>query len=235
MVAAVSSCGHAPATTPGHPSDPVTSPSVDSAPDTSAASSASSTTGDAGHSTEKTADSPPKVVLHTGDSMVGYYACLEKALAPHFESLGAKYVQDAVTSAAIVTFDRNDHFTKMLASQNPDLVLITLGANDVFLPSPQRLAKNIASIAKKTEGRRCFWMGPPVWKKDTGIVEVIRQNCAPCVFFDASSLKLERRPDGIHPDDKGGEAWATAFWDFYRAQPAASTSAGSAGQPLMER
>lgn len=171
---------------------------------------------------------PPKVVLHTGDSMVGFHAGLERALAPHFEALGAKYIQDAVTSAAIVTFDHQDHFAKMLAKDDPDLVIITLGANDVFLPTPSRVAKNVASIAKKTEGRRCFWIGPPVWKKDTGIVDVIRNNCAPCIFYDSSKLKLERRADGIHPDDKGGEAWASAFWDFYNS-PAASSPAPSSG------
>jgi lysophospholipase L1-like esterase len=157
--------------------------------------------------------------------MVGFYAGLEKALSPHFEALGAKYVQDAITSAAIITFDKNDHFAKMLASNNPDLVIITLGANDVFLPAPQRLAKNVASIAKKTAGRRCFWMGPPTWKKDTGIVDVIRENCAPCIFYDSSPLKLERLADGIHPDTKGAETWAAAFWDFYRTQPTVPANA----------
>ncbi|MEO8876457.1 MAG: hypothetical protein ABI461_12785, partial [Polyangiaceae bacterium] len=63
---------------------------------------------------------------------------------------------------------------------------------------------------------------------DTGIVDVIRQNCAPCVFFDSSTLKLERRADGIHPDDKGGETWANAFWDFYRTQPGAPSAAVNA-------
>lgn len=161
---------------------------------------------------------PPKVVLHTGDSMVGFYAGLEKALGPHFEALGSKYVQDAVTSASLVSFDKSDHFEKMLERTNPDLVILTLGANDVFIPSPARLAKNVQSIVKKMEGRRCFWMGPPLWKKDTGVVDVIRQNCAPCVFYDSSQLKLDRLADGIHPNEKGAREWADAFWDFYEAQ-----------------
>ncbi|MEO7111160.1 MAG: SGNH/GDSL hydrolase family protein [Polyangiaceae bacterium] len=167
----------------------------------------------------------PKVVLHTGDSMVGFYAGFEKGLGPYFEAIGSKYVQDATTSAAIASFDKGEHFGKMLAQQNPDLVLITLGANDVFLPAPQRIAKNVASIAKKTAGRKCFWISPPLWKKDTGVVDVIRENCAPCIFYDSSSLTLERRADGIHPDDKGGQQWAKAFWDFYKTQPGAPSSA----------
>lgn len=165
---------------------------------------------------------PPKVVLHTGDSMVGFYAGLEKALAPHFEALGSKYVQDAVTSASLISFDKSDHFEKMLAKTNPDLVILTLGANDVFVPSPARLAKNVQSIVKKMDGRRCFWMGPPLWKKDTGVVDVIRQNCAPCVFYDSSQLKLDRLGDGIHPNEKGAHEWADAFWDFYETKDGVS-------------
>ncbi|MEO8875708.1 MAG: SGNH/GDSL hydrolase family protein, partial [Polyangiaceae bacterium] len=203
----LSSCGPAPSAPVS--SDSANSPTPSAAPETSATKSVTASNAEPPASTTASADDIPipKVVLHTGDSMVGYYAGLEKGLGPHFEALGSKYVQDAITSAAIVTFDKNDHFAKMLASRDPDLVLITLGANDVFLPSPQRLAKNVANIAKKTEGRKCFWISPPLWKKDTGIVDVIRQNCAPCVFFDSSTLKLERRADGIHPDDKGGETW----------------------------
>lgn len=147
--------------------------------------------------------------------MVGFYAGLEKALAPHFEALGARFVQDAVTSASLVSFDRSDHLQKMLEKNDPDLVIITLGANDVFVPSPSRLAKNVQSIVKKLDGRRCFWMGPPLWKKDTGVVDVIRQNCAPCVFYDSSNLRLGRLADGIHPNEKGAHDWAEAFWDFY--------------------
>lgn len=184
--------------------------------------------------TKATTPPAPKVVLHTGDSMVGFYAGLEKALAPHFEALGAKYVQDAVTSVSIATFDKSDHFEKMIARYDPDLVILTLGANDVFLPSPARVAKNVQSIVQKMEGRRCFWMGPPLWKKDTGIVEVIRENCAPCVFYDPSKVKIERLSDGIHPDEKGAQEWADAFWDFYELQNAAATSA-AAGPTLTAK
>jgi acyl-CoA thioesterase-1 len=163
--------------------------------------------------------------------MVGFYAGFEKGLGPYFEAMGSKYVQDATTNAAIASFDKGEHFEKMLAQNNPDLVLITLGANDVFLPAPQRVAKNVASIAKKTAGRKCFWISPPLWKKDTGIMDVIRDNCAPCIFYDSSGLTLERRADGIHPDDKGGQQWAKAFWDFYKTQPGVPSAAAAVVLP----
>src|SRR5262249_28543927 len=125
----------------------------------------------------------PQKVLHVGDSTVGYYAGLSKALSARFKAEGSQYVADVWTSASIVTFDKSDKFKKLIAQHDPDLILITLGTNDVFIPSPQGFARYVADIAKKTEGRECIWIGPPTWKKDTGIVEVIRQNSAPCKFF----------------------------------------------------
>ena len=220
---ALAACAHA--ETP-HADEPTASTEAPAATST-AASSASSATTPSG-----VPFPAPKVVLHTGDSTVGFHAGLEKALAPRFEALGARYVQDAVTSVAIVTFDHTDHFAKMLEKDDPDLVLLTLGASDVFLPTPSRVAKNVASIAKKTEGRKCYWIGPPVWKKDTGIVDVIRQNCAPCVFYDSSDLHIQRRSDGIHPTDKGGETWASAFWDFYTGGKPSPVPASSAAPSL---
>jgi acyl-CoA thioesterase-1 len=231
----IAACAHSPST-PATPADPPKNPeptaAASSSPSSSPDAPAAATAASSPSTPAAASDIPaPKVVLHTGDSMVGFYAGFEKGLGPYYEAMGSKYVQDATTNAAIASFDRGEHFAKMLAAHNPDLVLITLGANDVFLPAPERVAKNVASIAKKTAGRKCFWIGPPLWKKDTGVVEVIRDNCAPCIFYDSSSLKLERRADGIHPDDKGGETWAKAFFDFYKTQPGAPSSAAAVTLP----
>jgi hypothetical protein len=227
----IAACAHSPSTPATAPSDSSKNPPpivASGTPPSDAPASSSANAASSASTPAATPDIPaPKVVLHTGDSMVGFYAGFEKGLGPYFEAIGSKYVQDATTNAAIASFDKGEHFGKMLAQQNPDLVLITLGANDVFLPAPQRIAKNVASIAKKTAGRKCFWISPPLWKKDTGIVDVIRENCAPCIFYDSSSLTLERRADGIHPDDKGGQQWAKAFWDFYKTQPGGPSSAAA--------
>jgi lysophospholipase L1-like esterase len=175
-----------------------------------------------------TAPTAPAVVLHIGDSTVGEGGGLEKALEPRFRALGSKYVHDAWTGASIVTVAHDKRVRSLLAKYDPDLVIVTLGANDLFLPSPSTFAVHVATLARKVSSlgavpdggapktRACIWMGPPAWKKDTGIVDVIRNNCQPCRFFDASLVKLERIRDGVHPTDKGGETWAALFWDFYR-------------------
>jgi lysophospholipase L1-like esterase len=162
---------------------------------------------------------PPKhykTVVHTGDSMVGGGLC--KALAPRFKAEGTKFVRDVWESASISAFDDSDRLPTLMKHHNPDLVLLTLGANDVFNDHPEYMAKHIESIVKKVGHRDCIWIGPPLWKPDKGLVETIRKHAAPCRFYDSQHLVLQRAGDGIHPTDKGGEAWADGFWPFFKGE-----------------
>lgn len=166
---------------------------------------------------------PYKVVLHIGDSTVGYMGGLEKALEKRFKAEGTKrFVFEAVTSASVANFDQSKQYRGLLAQHKPDLVILTLGANDVFIPRPDTLASNVTKIAKRASVVDCVWIGPPTWKKDSGIVDVIREHSAPCRFFDSSLLTLKRRSDGIHPTDEGGETWAALFWPFFKGEPVTS-------------
>jgi len=168
--------------------------------------------GDAGLATTR----QYKVVLVAGDSMVGFRCCLSNALEERFRAEGARVVSDAWNNVQTATYDRDARLPALLRRVNPDLVLVSLGTNDVFVPHPEALAANVASIARKIAPRDCYWIGPPTWTKDTGIVDVIRKHAAPCRFYDSSGLPLERLKDGVHVTDAGGRAWAEHFWRAFR-------------------
>ena len=157
-----------------------------------------------------------KVVLHTGDSTVGGGHGLAKALRGRFEAEGARYVSDTVNRASLLSYEVANHIGASIARYQPDLVLVNLGTNEVFVPAPESLEPRIRAIVKRVGRRDCVWIGPPTWKGDRGIVDVLRANASPCRFFDSSNLGLERVRDGIHPTDKGGEQWADKFWAFFR-------------------
>lgn len=157
----------------------------------------------------------PKVVLHAGDSMVGGYGGLTKALEGKYKPLGSKFVRDWQVSVSIQTFARDKHFAELLQKNDPDLVILTLGANDMLVPFPKSLGPFIQAIAKKVGSRECYWMPPVPWTKETALIQVIKDNAAPCKVFDGAALRIQRGPDGIHPTDKGGAEWADAFFEFY--------------------
>jgi hypothetical protein len=154
-----------------------------------------------------------KTVLHCGDSMVGGGAGLSRYLEGQFKAAGAKrVVVDTVVSASILTFDQQPRLRDLLNRHHPDVVVVTLGANDVFVPNPASLLPFIKGIIKKIGSRECYWISPPTWKPDTGIVELLRDNVAPCKFYDSRNLDIPRAVDHIHPTDKGGAIWGEKFW-----------------------
>ena len=153
-------------------------------------------------------------VVQTGDSMVGGGLC--KALAPKFKAEGTEFVRDVWESASIVAFAESDRLPKLLRKYDPDLVLLTLGANDVFNKHPEYMIRFIERIVRKVGSRDCYWIGPPLWNGDFGLSDVIRDHVSPCAYFDSRGLSIPRAGDGIHPTDKGGDVWADAFWGTFR-------------------
>lgn len=164
-----------------------------------------------------------KIVLHVGDSMVGGVGGLTKSLEARFSAEGATMIHDHKVSESIVSFDKSSRLKDLLAKHEPEIVIITLGTNDALVPHPQAYAQNLRNIAKRVGARECFWIGPPLWKPDTGgIVGVLRENVAPCRLFDSSKLDIKRQADGVHPTGTGGAEWAGHFWRFFKATRGAS-------------
>ncbi len=166
---------------------------------------------DGGETGSRFAKVPPRSVLHIGDSLVGFRGGLSKALEPRFRELGAHFASDAWGGVGIQQFERSPRLDEWLAKTKPDLVLVSLGMNNVEAPHPESLAPAIRSIVKRIGRRACVFIGPPTTKADTGIVETLTRTVAPCRYVDSRGLDIER-VDGLHPSDRGGEIWAAGIW-----------------------
>jgi lysophospholipase L1-like esterase len=156
--------------------------------------------------------------LHFGDSFVD--AWLEQNLGLRFRAAGIRYVVESATGTRTDTWASDPRLDRWLAG-HPSLVLVTLGANETDLPAPAARADAVERIARKiaASGASCAWITPPLWKGETGILEVIHAHSAPCLFVDSDALlsglhDQERQPDRIHPNARGGERWARAVWGW---------------------
>ena len=205
------------------PSSTANSPVV---PALTAEDAASAPEPDAAVAAEVPAEPPPpprpKKVLLLGDSMVGYGRGLSLALKKRFESEGIEFHWDAKTSASVQSFDHSDVLERMIRAFDPDLILLSLGTNNLSYPNPEAFGANVASLAKKMaeHGRQCVWVGPlkPSWKWNPHSLEVIRDNAAPCRYFDSTGVEAPIQTDHIHPTDVGGEKWATPLVEFLFAR-----------------
>ncbi len=188
---------------------------------------------DAGEPVDASAAGPRtlagKKVLHVGDSMVGGQFGLTRALEAKLTEQGAKIVRHTKVSESLASFDKTPTLKDLIRTHDPDIVVITLGANDANVPHPEVHARSIENIVRRVGDRECWWIGPPTIKNastgggpssEMSVVSVIREHAGACRFFDSSHLELERASDGIHPTDRGAARWADAFWREFLA-PAA--------------
>ena len=154
-------------------------------------------------------------VLSVGDSFNGAFSL---ALEKRFHATGAAFARDVWVAVALSTFAREPRFAKLLEKHAPDLVIVNLGANDIDDHDPEAQASHVRRIVSLIGERDCYWVAPALWKKDTGIVDVLARSVAPCRFFDSKGFKVERRGDGWHPSVDGGAAWAERFWAFFQGE-----------------
>ena len=163
----------------------------------------------------------PKKFLLVGDSMAWG---LGLALKPMMEAEGRSFRFRHKTSDSIRAYAANARMRDDLRKYEPDVVLITLGSNEALIPKPEALVKPVKKIVRHVGDKPCYWIGPPMWRDDTGVVKVLEEHVAPCRFFNSSALEIERRKDGYHPNKQGSETWARAVLAWISENPPAKES-----------
>lgn len=153
------------------------------------------------------------LVLHIGDS---FAAALGVELGKLLKGAGLRSALEYKTASYIPNWSYGGEIPKFVSNYQPDLVLITLGANEVEIPKPEERIKPIKHLVSVLGGRPCVWIGPPLWKPDTGLLKVIQDNVAPCRYLDSTALvpDLPRGKDKIHPSPEGRQIWAKAVFEW---------------------
>lgn len=149
-------------------------------------------------------------VLHIGDSFAG---ALGIDLNRELKAAGVRGILKYQTATYIPTWASSKDLDDYLQRYHPDLVLITLGANELEIPEPAQRAPTIQRLVGRLGGAPCVWVGPPLWQgARPALLETIRASCAPCLYLDSSALvpDLPRARDHIHPSMEGRRTWAKA-------------------------
>jgi lysophospholipase L1-like esterase len=149
-------------------------------------------------------------VLHIGDSFAG---ALGLDLNAELKAAGIRGILKYETSTYIPTWASGKELGKYLDRFQPDLVLITLGANELGIPDPAARIPTIHRLVARLGGRPCVWVAPPLWDgARPDLLETIRASCAPCAYLDSTALVpgLPRTHDKIHPSMEGRKTWAKA-------------------------
>ena len=153
-----------------------------------------------------------KTVLMLGDSMA---EGLSWFLRGKVEAAGGRYILEVKYSSTIPNWE-SGKLKESIERHKPDILFISLGSNELFILKPEQTrAPLIQQMRKDIGDLTAFWIGPPSWKPDKGLVRVIEENFQPDHFYNSNDLKVDRRRDGAHPTREGFEIWANLVWDWY--------------------
>jgi hypothetical protein len=156
-------------------------------------------------------------VLHVGDSFAG---ALGIELNKVFAAAGVVGRLEFEKSTYIPTWAHSAKLSGLLTSFKPDLVIISLGANELENPEPEKRAPLIQKIVNSLGSRACVWVAPVLWEgAKSSLLDVIRANVGHCVYLDSNAVvtKMPRAADKIHPAMAARPDWAlvTARWLAY--------------------
>lgn len=102
----------------------------------------------------------------------------------------------------------------LVAEYKPTYLWVCLGGNELFVRDLEERDAYIKLLLAQAGDLPLVWIGPPNWKQDTGINDLIRHNVGEGSFFDSSQLTLKRKKDGRHPTHQAAAEWGdeVAAW-----------------------
>ena len=160
-----------------------------------------------------------KSVLHVGDSTLGYTLGLALELRTRFEAIGVRYEAHTETSAGLHGFAVSKRLEELVRDKKPDVVLISLGINNLTVPHPDEYERDVRSIVRQAGHSPCWWVGPlSIDRPEKGLIAMLARAAAPCRFSSSYELRIERQADGIHPTQRGAQKWADVIWSTLMEQ-----------------
>lgn len=153
-------------------------------------------------------DTTKKNILFIGDSMLERLSPRIAAYAEENEHQMNTVIWYGSSTEVWATSGR---VKECIQKYRPDYIIISLGGNELFVNDIiARRTKYVKQIVADFAGIPYVWIGPPNWKKDTGINKMI-QSVVPKGNFYLSytpDQHYERAKDGAHPTPASAAKWA---------------------------
>ena len=157
-------------------------------------------------------DSASKTILFIGDSML---EGLGPRLAAYAEKNGHTLYNVIWYSSTSEVWGRSDKLRHYIDTLHPDYVFVCLGANELFVSDIINKRRGyVHKILSDIDTIPYVWIGPPNWKPDTGINQLVASETTEGGFFLSDGMHFERSRDGAHPTRTSAAAWmdSVARW-----------------------
>lgn len=105
----------------------------------------------------------------------------------------------------------HDTLAYYIGKFKPTQIFISLGSNELYIPKPETRLPYINKILSVIDTIPYVWIGPPNWKKDMGINDLLQRTCKPGSFFRTDGMKFARKKDGVHPTRAASALWVDSI------------------------
>lgn len=152
-----------------------------------------------------TTDTTSKTILFIGDSML---EGLSPRLAHYAKHNGHKLYTVIWYSSTSEIWGNSNKLASYIKQIKPNYIFICLGANELFVRDIiTKRDKYVKKILKDIGNIPYIWIGPPNWKPDTGINDLIASNTRPGCYFKSDGMHFDRAKDGAHPTRSSAILW----------------------------
>lgn len=184
------------------------------AADTVTAAGASAKPASAGTAVKKAVetDTAAKTILFIGDSML---EGLGPRMAAYARQNGHTVYQVMWYSSHSKAWGSTDKLRTYIRQLHPDYIFICLGANELFVTDiKKKRAQYVRNMVRDIGEIPFVWIGPPNWKPDTGINQLIAENVPQGMYFKSDGMTFSRSKDGAHPTRESAIEWmdSVARW-----------------------
>lgn len=157
-------------------------------------------------------DSTSQTILLIGDSMLEQFRWRLRDYCAENGHQMQSVIWYSSQSEWYGTTDTLKHFIKKF---KPTYVILILGANELFVRDIiTKRTPYVKHIIEQIDTIPFVWVGPPNWKEDTGINEMILANVGSRQYYPSKNLKYKRYADGAHPKPESAFMWCDSVAKF---------------------
>jgi len=165
---------------------------------------------------EAVMDSSSQKILLIGDSMLEQ---LRWRLRDYVEKNNHEMKSVIWYSAQSEWYGQSDTLSYYIKQYKPTYVMLVLGANELFVSDIiTKRSAYVKRIIEQIDTIPYVWIGPPNWKDDTGINQLILRHAGPDNYFPSYEMTqtplFTRYKDGAHPKPESASRWmdSVAVW-----------------------
>jgi hypothetical protein len=117
-------------------------------------------------------------------------------------------------SSSSLWYGNCDTLAYFIKKFEPTYIILVLGANELFIKDIYKRDAFVKHILKQIGSRKYIWVGPPNWKDDTGINNLIVKNTGYKRYYPSKNLTYKRSKDGAHPTRESAVVWMDSVASF---------------------